>query len=424
LVARPGSLRERFPVRVVVINTGTEILLGDVLNTHLTFIAQAILPLRLRVERQLSVPDGAAIREALVENLPWADLIFVTGGLGPTTDDLTREITAELLARPLAPDPALATLISERLRTRGIRLTDRILRQAQVPAGAVVLPNDHGTAPGLYLAADPAAALPSPHIFLLPGPPRELQPMFIASVLPLLRTIVRQETDFEFRGYRIVGMGESYVEEAVGARLLALPGLELGYCARMGEVDLRVIGPAAIVAQADALVRSKLAASIFSTSGENLETVVVRQLAEKKCTLAVAESCTGGFLAHRLTNVPGASEVFLAGYITYSNEAKSAALGVPPSMIAEHGAVSETVARAMTEGARRNANSTFALATTGIAGPGGGSEAKPVGTAYIALAGEGRALVRHLYFPTDRETFKQLVTQTALNLLRSRLDTL
>ena len=136
-------------MRVVVINTGTEILLGDVLNTHLTFIAQAILPLRLRVERQLSVPDGAAIREALVENLPRADLIFVTGGLGPTTDDLTREITAELLARPLAPDPALATLISERLRTRGIRLTDRILRQAQVPAGAVVLPNDHGTAPGL-----------------------------------------------------------------------------------------------------------------------------------------------------------------------------------------------------------------------------------------------------------------------------------
>jgi nicotinamide-nucleotide amidase len=248
--------------------------------------------------------------------------------------------------------------------------------------------------------------------------------MFSASVLPLLRTIVRQETDFEFRGYRIVGMGESYVEEAVGAQLLALPGLELGYCARMGEVDLRVIGPAAVVAEADALVRSKLAASIFSTSGENLETVVVRQLAEKKCTLAVAESCTGGFLAHRLTNVPGASEVFLAGYITYSNEAKSAALGVPPSMIAEHGAVSETAARAMSEGARRNANSTFALATTGIAGPGGGSEAKPVGTAYIALAGEGGALVRHLYFPTDRETFKQLVTQTALNLLRSRLGTL
>ena len=245
--------------------------------------------------------------------------------------------------------------------------------------------------------------------------------MFTASVLPLLRTIVRQETDFEFRSYRIVGMGESYVEEAVGTQLLALPGLELGYCARMGEVDLRVIGPAAVVAEADAIVRAKLAASIFSTSGENLETVVVRRLAEEKATLAVAESCTGGFLAHRLTNVPGASEVFLAGYITYSNEAKQATLGVPANMIVEHGAVSETVARAMAEGARRGAGSTFALATTGIAGPGGGSEAKPVGTAYIALAGDGEALVRHLFFPTDRETFKQLVTQTALNLLRGGL---
>ena len=165
----------------------------------------------------------------------------------------------------------------------------------------------------------------------------------------------------------------------------------------------------------------KLAAAIFSTSSEDLETVIVRQLAEKKATLAVAESCTGGFLAHRLTNVPGASNVFLAGYVTYSNEAKISMLGVPSELIAEHGAVSEPVARAMAEGARARSEASFALATTGIAGPGGGSEAKPVGTAFLALAGGGETIVRHLFFPTDRETFKQLVTQTALNLLRERL---
>jgi nicotinamide-nucleotide amidase len=218
-------------------------------------------------------------------------------------------------------------------------------------------------------------------------------------------------------------MGESHVEEAVGAQLLSIVGLELGYCARMGEVDLRLIGSAEILEEADTIVRARLAKFIFSTSRENLETVIVRQLAARQSTLAVAESCTGGLLAHRLTNVPGASEVFLAGYVTYSNEAKVAVLGVPSSAIAEHGAVSETVARAMAEGAREKSGTTFALATTGIAGPGGGSVQKPVGTAYVALAGGGETVVRHLFFPTDRETFKQLATQMALNLLRERLAT-
>ena len=176
-----------------------------------------------------------------------------------------------------------------------------------------------------------------------------------------------------------------------------------------------------IIEQADAVVQRKLATSILSTSGENLETVVVRQLTAKSATLAVAESCTGGFLAHRLTNVPGVSSVFLAGYITYSNAAKSAALGVSPATISKYGAVSKPVARAMAEGAREKSGATFALATTGIAGPGGGSDMKPVGTAYIALAGGGKTVVRHLFFPTDRETFKQLASQMALNLLRERL---
>ena len=408
-------------MRVIVINTGTEILLGDVVNTHLTFIAREIFPLGLRVERQVSVPDGIAIGDALRENLDRAEIIFVTGGLGPTTDDITREITAELLGLELVPDPVLEESITERLRTRGIRLTDRILRQAMVPSGAQVLPNEHGSAPGLYLAADLNPANSSPHLFLLPGPPRELEPMFLQSVLPILERVVKREEPIVYRNYRIVGMGESYVEEAVGRQLLAIAGLELGYCARMGEVDLRVIGSSTMLEEADAIVQAKLAKFIFSTQRDNLENVVVRQLVARKATLAVAESCTGGFLAHRLTNVPGASEVFLAGYVTYSNEAKTTALGVPAALIAQYGAVSDRVARAMAEGAREKAGASFALATTGIAGPGGGTPEKPVGTAYVALAGGGETIVRHLFFPTDRETFKQLATQMALNLLRERM---
>jgi len=408
-------------MRVIVLNTGTEILLGDVINTHLSFIAREILPLGLRVERQIAVPDGSAIRDALQENFKCADLIFVTGGLGPTTDDLTREITAELLGLDLELDSALAASITERLTTRGIRLTDRILRQALVPRGALVLPNENGSASGLYLAAGLNRAVASPHLFLLPGPPRELQPMFRQSVLPLVSRFVRQEENATYRNYRIVGVGESYVEEAVGTDLLAISGLELGYCARMGEVDLRVIGPAATVEEADAIVRARLGKFIFSTEHEELENVIVRQLSAKKATLAVAESCTGGYLAHRLTNVSGASAVFLAGYVTYSNEAKIRALGVDPAAISEHGAVSESVARLMAEGARAKSGADFALATTGIAGPDGGSALKPVGTAYIAFTDGSEAIVRHLFFPTDRETFKQLVTQTALNLLRERL---
>ena len=409
-------------VRVVIINTGTELLLGDVVNTHLGFIAREIFPLGLRVERQLAVPDGNAIGEALAENFGRSEVIFVTGGLGPTTDDITREVTAELLGLELVLDSELELGISERLRSRRIRLTNRVLRQAQVPRGAIVLPNENGSAPGLYLSRDLNPAISSPHLFLLPGPPRELHPMFKESVQPILQQIVRHDESIGYRSYRIVGMGESYVEEAVGDELLRIPGLELGYCARMGEVDLRVIGTPTVVAEADAIVRLRLTEYIISTEGESLETVVVRQLSAQSATLAVAESCTGGLLAHRITNVPGASQVFLAGYVTYGNEAKTSALGVPAELIEEHGAVSEAVARAMAEGAKKKSGATYALSVTGIAGPGGGTTEKPVGTAFFALAGGGQTIVRHLYFPTDRETFKQLATQTALNLLRERLS--
>ena len=407
-------------MRVVVINTGTELLLGDVLNTHLRFVAREIFPLGLRIDRQITVPDGEGIRAAIEDSLGVAEIIFVTGGLGPTTDDITREITAELLGLKLRHDPEILRAIQERAARRGFRLTDRVARQADVPEGATVLPNEHGSAPGLYLAANETKK--RPHLFLLPGPPRELHPMFRGSVLPILRGIAPGETATDCRMFRIAGMGESLVEEAVGEQLLELPGLELGYCARPGEIDLRLLGNSAVLDQAERIVKEKLGTAIYSTDGSDLEETVVRLLTERKQTLAVAESCTGGYLAHRITNVAGASAVLLAGYVTYSNEAKVDLLGVIPDLIQKHGAVSRQVAQAMAEGARERANADFALATTGIAGPGGGSEEKPVGTVFIALAGRGQPpSLKKGFFPDDRPTFKELTTQIALEMLRRRL---
>jgi nicotinamide-nucleotide amidase len=407
-------------VTTIVINTGTELLLGDVLNSHLSFIAREIFPLGLRVERQITVPDGEAIRDAIGESRSLADIIFITGGLGPTTDDITREITAELFGLRLEHDPEILRAIQERATRRGFKLTDRVARQAAVPQGATVLPNEHGSAAGLYLPAD--ASTNRPHLFLLPGPPRELHPMFANSVLPILHRIVPREVATERRLFRVVGMGESLVEEAVGAELLALPGLELGYCARPGEMDLRLIGPTALLDEAERIVREKLGAAIFSSDGADLEEAVVRLLTQRKQTLSVAESCTGGYLAHRITNVPGASAVFLGGCVTYSNESKTAMLGVDPELIEKHGAVSKQVVQAMAEGARAHAKSDYALATTGIAGPGGGSEEKPVGTVFIALAATDRPVsVQKRFFPDDRPTFKELTTQAALEMLRRRL---
>ena len=408
-------------MRLEVLNTGTELLLGSVVNTHLRLIAEAIFPLGLRVERQTTVPDGPAIRDAIRETFGRAEIVVITGGLGPTTDDITRDVVAELLGLELIHDETIMQAITARLARRGFAVGERTRLQAQRPREAVVLPNHHGTAPGLYLAPRAAGAVNSPHLFLLPGPPRELRPMFEESVLPILQGLLPPGPVAEMRIYRIGGLGESMVEEMVGEPLLAL-GLELGYCARPGEVDLRTIGDAGTLDQAERIISDKLGPRIISRDERALEKVLVDQLTGRRETLATAESCTGGYVAHRITNVPGASAVFLQGFVTYSNEAKTAALGVDAALIRAHGAVSHEVAGAMAEGARRVAGADHALATTGIAGPGGGTDEKPVGTVYIGLATKlGRGVVERHRFPTDRETFKDLVSQTALDMLRRRL---
>lgn len=409
-------------MKTVLLNTGTELLLGDVRDAHLSFIAQQILPLGLRIAEQRTVPDDPAIQETLNHLFSRADLVFVTGGLGPTSDDITRDLVAGLLGLELVRNEAVMQQITERLARRRIRLTNPILRQADVPAGAQILSNTLGTAPGLFLRAGINPAVASPHLFLLPGPPRELQPIFRESVLPILHALVPDPGGIVRRLYRIANRGESVVEAAVGQRLLAVPGLEVGYCARPGEVDLRIVGHPDQIRQGEAIILDSLGDAIFTTSDQTLEEVVVHSLIERRESLAVAESCTGGLLAHRITNVPGASEVFLAGYVTYANEAKTDLLKVDPSVIAQHGAVSAEVACAMAEGARSRCGAQHALATTGIAGPGGGSAEKPVGTVFVGMASAKTAPVaHHFFFPTDRETFKQMVAQAAFELLRKAL---
>ena len=291
-----------------------------------------------------------------------------------------------------------------------------------VPKGAEILWNDRGTAPGLHFGSVSEGPLKNRRLFLLPGPPSELKPMFQEKVLPILRRLFPIRQKIECRIYKAAGVPESEIGKLLGVELESAKGVELGYCAKIGELDIRCIGTAEDLDQIEGAIIEKLGNALVSTNGDGLEHVLIKQLRGRKETLTTAESCTGGLLANSLTDVPGASEVFLQGLVTYSNTAKEKLLAVPAQLLEAYGAVSEEVARAMAEGALAAANADHALSTTGIAGPGGGTESKPVGTVYIALASKEReTIVERHYRPTDRETFKRIVSQKAFNLLRLRL---
>lgn len=436
-------------MNVELINTGSELMLGRVLNTHQQWLCRRLADLGCVVTRQVAVADKADdIEHAVREALARTDVVITTGGLGPTSDDLTRDLIARMLGKPLREDPAIVAHIEHFFTTRKRAMPERTRVQALVPEGAVVLPNPNGTAPGLAMEVSedgrwkmedrsrsrrPSSILHSPSssskkwLIMLPGPPRELRPMFADAVVPLLRRWLPPETEFVCCTLRTSGIGESIVQEKIGERLRRLveSGLNLGYCARVGEVDVRLaargVNAPQLVRAAEAVVRQQLGAHIFGEENDELETVVVRLLTERKQTLALAESCTGGLIAHRVTNVPGASAVFLAGLVTYDNAAKQMLLGVHAETLVGHGAVSETVAREMAEGARRQTGADYALSVTGIAGPTGGTTAKPVGTVFLGLATRRETFVERNFNPYDRETFKQATASQALELLRREI---
>ena len=429
-VARPDTGGPRMEIELITI--GTELLLGQVLDTHQQWLGQRLADSGYTLSRQVTVPDnGPAICGAVQTALGRADLVITTGGLGPTSDDVTRGLLADLLARPLGPDASVAAHIEGFFERHNRPMPGSVLVQAQVPEGAVVFPNEHGTAPGLAIEASPnpfRAGGGSAWLIMLPGPPRELRPMFDDQVLPFINKYLPLEKEFHCRTLRSLGIGESMVEEMLLGPLQPLMdrGLELGFCARTGQVDIRLsgIGPGmpAIIAEAEAAIRAAIGKHIYGTGDETIGQAVVGRLIATGETVAVAESCTGGFLGHHITNVPGASAIFAGGVLAYSNAMKQKLLGVKKSTLAEHGSVSKPVAIEMAEGALTVSGADHALSVTGIAGPGGGTPDKPVGTVWLGMASRGgRPLAIRKFHPYDRETFKHATVHQALELLRRRL---
>ncbi len=419
-----------------IVTTGTELLMGFVVNTHPNFIAPKLGSLGIHIRRIVTVGDDReAMADAVRQAMQRADLVMVTGGLGPTSDDVTRDVVADLLGLKMHQDRRVLEAIRARFRRRKIRMPRAIAIQAQVPDGAIVLPNNFGTAPGLAFEGrwqmgdgrwgSQGGEERKNLIILLPGPPRELKPMFDDYVMPLLRRSGLGDPT-ECRVMRTVGVGESWVAEIVEPIIQGQPGVEIGYCARPNEVDVRLItrgrGAKAMADKLEKRIRRKLGDIIFGGENDRLEDLVVKELIRRKLTVATAESCTGGLLASRITNISGSSQVFLEGAVCYSNDAKVRTVGVKLSTLAKHGAVSEPVARQMAQGIRCRAGSDFGVGITGIAGPKSDNTKKPVGLVFVALVGPRGTVVRQAnYGWYDREAFKVVVTQTALDMVRREL---
>ena len=404
-------------MKIEIINTGSELLLGSTFNSHGAWLGQRLMELSLRVQRLVIVPDGDPIRAAIKESIAVSDVVIVTGGLGPTSDDITREATAEALGVELIEDEHAVRCIEAYFEKIERPMTPSNLKQAQHPCGADVLPNPHGTAPGVYvpprLGGDSACA-----IFLLPGPPHEMNAMYKAEVEPRLKALVDIADDYGVTEVKFSGVGESRFQDELDADLNNIAGLEVGYCARPGELDLRLIGESSQREIASQLAIQRFPDCYINSVGESLEQTVVQNLADKGLRLSLAESCTGGRIASRVTDVSGASAVLTHGYVTYANEAKVSMVEVSPDTLEAHGAVSEEVAKEMAAGALSLSESDIAVSVTGIAGPTGGSDDKPVGTVWIGVSirnnGGVITFATKKFYPQGREVFKQLVSQSAL----------
>jgi competence/damage-inducible protein CinA-like protein len=406
-------------VKAEIIAVGSELLTPDRLDTNSLFLTEELNRLGFRVERKVVVGDNRElIQEAFREALSRAELIVSTGGLGPTEDDLTREAVAELLGRRLVRDESVCRGIEARFRRLGRAMPESNLRQAMVPEGATLLPNAQGTAPGLWLESDGHIVL------LLPGPPRELRTLWLDEVRPRL---ARRSSGVQLfsRELRVAGLPESDVDQRIAPIYKGYREAETTVLASPGQIDVHLRlwskDQAAATKLLDEMVERIVMAlgdSVFTTQGESLEEVIAETLSRNKATIAVAESCTGGLVSERLTTVPGSSTYFRGGVVSYSNDLKTAWAHVPPELIEAKGAVSSEVALALAEGIRRSAESTLGLGITGIAGPGGGTPEKPVGTVHIALADESGAKERAFHLPGDRERIRLQASVLALDIVR------
>jgi nicotinamide-nucleotide amidase len=405
-----------------IIAVGSELLTPLYQDTNSLFLTERLNSLGIEVRFKTVVGDRADdLATALREALSRSPLIILTGGLGPTEDDLTRGVVSGVLRRPLLEVPEIRRQIQERLARFGRPMAENNLRQAMVPQGAVWLENNNGTAPGIWIEHDHNI------VVLLPGPPGELEAMFDAACVPRLAQASTGQR-IKTRVYKVVGLPESEVDKRAAAVYQAYENPTTTILAKPGAIEIHLRARAATDQEAEARlaelgdqIELALGEFIFSTRGESLEEVVGMYLVMRQKTVAVAESCSGGLLAERLTRNSGSSIFFLGGAICYSNALKTSLAGVPTTLIEEHGAVSQPVAQAMAEGIRARTGASLGVGITGIAGPTGGSPEKPVGLVFIGLADERGTQVREFRFPGNRERVRLWATQMALEMIRRRI---
>ncbi|UCC41304.1 MAG: competence/damage-inducible protein A [Candidatus Aminicenantes bacterium] len=415
-------MKDKKDHRIEIIAVGSELLTPFFQDTNSLYLTQRLNDLAMDVSYKTIVGDDwTDLTQSIQEALSHAHLIIAMGGLGPTKDDRTREAFATVLERKLIFKEEILKKIEARFKRRGMFMPQVNKKQAYIIKGALILDNKNGTAPGQWLDT-------KEHIIvLLPGPPHELKPMFEASVWPRLQKL---RTDYVARRVlKTAGLTESKIESLIFDAYPKASHLNLTTLAYPGQIEIHMTAHSKeSKAQAERRVKklekailARLNDSVFSASGAELEEVIGNLLCLNKKNLAVAESCTGGFLGHRITNVPGSSEYFIQGIVAYSNEAKTNQLGISPDLIEKQGAVSPQVAQAMATGIKEKANSSYGLAVTGIAGPTGGTPEKPVGLVYIALAWDKGTEVSKNLFLGNREAIKFQSSQKALDMLRRHL---
>jgi nicotinamide-nucleotide amidase len=409
-------------VRAEILAVGSELLTPLRSDTNALYLTAKLLEVGIDTGARVTVADDAGLLEsAFRAALGRADIVIATGGLGPTEDDLTREAAAAALGRPLHRDPALIEDLKARFARFGRVMAPVNEKQADGIEGAVVLRNPRGTAPGQRIDAGGRT------LVLLPGPPHEMQPMFEQQVLPVLREGAGGRA-LRTRILKIAAMGESDVEQVVAPVYKTFTNPRTTILGGPGQVELHLTAEGASAEEAEeriealaSLLRERLAGRIYSEDGRELPEVVGAMLEERRLTVAIAESCTGGLLGARLTERPGSSAYFDRAWVTYADRAKVEDLGIDPALIDRHGAVSEEVARAMASAARTRARVDIGVAITGIAGPGGGTPEKPVGLVFIALQGAAGDRVRRVHFPSDRDRVRFQSTQSALEMIRRGL---
>lgn len=409
-------------MNAAIIAIGSEMLTPDRVDTNSLWLTDQLNSRGVEVVLKFVVGDD---RERLVNTMRYAlehaELLILSGGLGPTEDDLTRDAVAQLCRRTLLFSQDICAWLEERFRRLNRKMAEVNKRQAFVVEGAEILANERGTAPGQWVEHE------GRHIVMLPGPPSELKGMFQAQCVERLEALLPKQV-IRARFYRVAGMGESDLDQLIAPVYKPYTNPATTILAALGDVQIHLRARCPHEDQAEALlaevgdpIRKLLGDRIYSDNGDSLEATIGKILLEKNTTLAVAESCTGGMLAERITSVPGSSRYFAGGFLTYTYEAKARLLGIDPEMLERNKAVSEPVAEAMALQALLKAGAGVALSVTGVAGPGQGDETEPVGTVFIGLADKDGCKVRRFSFPGERQRVRTLATQTALDLLRRKL---